>query len=150
MTFYAEKMQQALKRASIEFDRPITLRDIHAPTRYKHAKEPRWFCMAYMHVAGGYSQTVLGKIFKRDSTTILHGLRRAHGHDGKLIHHHEPLWTKEHFVNLAARDGFWRRPPRAYEPVNVEQLLSIGLRNLQVYTERFCLLQQPAPGRSAA
>lgn len=68
----------------------------------------------------------------KDHSTVLHGLRRAHGHDGKLIHKHEPLWTKEQFQNMAFADGVMQRlPPQAYERVNCEQIMAIGLSNLR-------------------
>lgn len=132
MSFYTDKLKLALKRASTEFDRVVTLEEMQDPGKHRHSSQPRWFCMAYMAAAGDFSQVSLGKMFKRDHTTVLYGLRRAHGHDGKLIHQHEPLWTKEHFENLVALDGLRRLPPQPVETVNLEQLLAIGLRNLRV------------------
>jgi len=145
MSFYMPKLKLALKRASAEFERSVTLEEIQDPGKHRHSSRPRWFCMAYMAAAGDYSQTKLGEMFKRDHTTVLYGLRRAHGHDGKFINKHEPLWTKEHFRNLVALDGLRRIPPQPCERVNLEQLLAIGLRNLaQRVGERPVKLEQAA------
>lgn len=130
MSFYMPKLKLAMQRASEEFGRKINLEDLRDPSKHRCLMEPRWFCMGYMHMTGNYSLSKLGEMFKRHHSTILHGLRKAHGHDGKLAHKESALWTKEHFENLLFLDGLMRLPPQPIERVNFEQLLAIGARNL--------------------
>jgi SRSO17 transposase len=64
--------------------------------------------MAYMHATGRYSMPQIARaLHLKDHTTILHGLRRAHGHDGKPSKRKnqiEPLWKKDQFVNMVRAD----------------------------------------------
>ena len=72
--------------------------------RYREFVYWRFYAMAVMN-AHGLSQTRIANILELgDHTSVLNGLRRAHGHDGKLDGRYEPLWTKEHFEKLALAD----------------------------------------------
>ncbi len=62
----------------------------------------RYYAMGVLW-AHGFSQPRSAMILGYDDhTSILNGLRRAHGHDGKFSG--EPLWTKEHFEKVALCD----------------------------------------------
>lgn len=108
MTFYRNTLRQAAKRASVEFDRLVTVEALQANCKSQYHAQPRWFVMAYMHATGRYSMPQIARALKlKDHTTILYGLRRAHGHDGKSAkrkHTHEPLWKKDQFVNMVRED----------------------------------------------
>ncbi len=110
MTFYREKLEKAALRATMEFRRPITIESLRARCKSLHHTKPRWFVMAYLHATGDYSMPQIARALKMaDHTTVLYGLRRAHGHDGKppkRKHEVEPLWNKEHFQNIVDADGF--------------------------------------------
>ena len=72
--------------------------------KYREYVQWRWYAMAVMQ-AHGLSQPRIAKVLGlKDHVAVTHGLRRAHGHDGKLLHKHDPLWTKEHFEKLALID----------------------------------------------
>ncbi len=72
--------------------------------RYQEYARWRFYSMALME-AHGVSQPRIAKVLDlKDHTAVLHGLRRAHGHDGKLLHKQEPLWKKEHFEKLVLID----------------------------------------------
>jgi DNA-binding GntR family transcriptional regulator len=99
MTFYRKTLEQAAKRASLQFDRLVTVEALRANCKSQYHAQPRWFVMAYMQIAKALNL--------KDHTTILYGLRRAHGHDGKPAkrkHNYEPLWSKERFENIIRED----------------------------------------------
>lgn len=108
MTVYTEILEKAAKWASIEFERLITVQSLRAKTKAQSHTRPRWFAMAYMHATGRYSMPQIARALKLDDhTTVLYGLRRAHGHDGKQAHRkhtNEPLWDSERFKNMVAKD----------------------------------------------
>ena len=110
MTFYREKLEKAAMRESVEFRRPITIESLRARCKSLRHTEPRWFVMAYLHATGDYSMPQIARALKmEDHTTVLYGLHRAHGHDGKPTkrkYEVEPLWNKERFINMVAADGF--------------------------------------------
>lgn len=128
MAFTSDILREAVKWASIEFNRLVTVEQVTSPGKHKPNLGPRWFCMAYMHAIGTKSLPQVGRAFNRDHTTVLHALRRAHGYDGKWkkgTTRKEPLWTKEHFVNLVTRDGFIEP-----ESVTLEHIERVGSDNL--------------------
>ena len=145
MSFYANIFNWALARASVQFDREVTLEAVLATCKARYHVEPRWFCMAYLHATGRYSMPQIARALGlKDHTTVLFGLRRAHGYDGKPITikrkgvnskvYPRPLWKKEQFKNMVAQDGTaYKLPPQPYERVNAEQILAIGLANLARY-----------------
>lgn len=138
MSFYKETLEKAAARATKEFGRPITTQLLKAKTKARSHTEPRYFVMAYMHATGRYSQPQIAKALGlEDHSTVLHGLRRAHGHDGKFLtgpKQIKPLWKKEQFENMVFLDGTGAKlPPQPYEKVNAEQIRSIGLANLARY-----------------
>lgn len=91
------------KHASREFGRIITVKDLGADQgKFRPMLWWRYYAMGVLWAHGfslPRSAAVLGY---DDHTSILNGLRRAHGHDGKLKN--EPLWTKEHFEKVALAD----------------------------------------------
>lgn len=106
MTTYTETLEKACKWASIEFDRLITVQSIRAQTKALAHGRPRFFAMAYMHATGRYSLPQIAHALKLSNhTSVLYGLRRAHGHDGKgPAASREPLWNKEQFENMVRQD----------------------------------------------
>jgi chromosomal replication initiation ATPase DnaA len=108
MSTYAKTLEKAAKWASIEFERLITVQTLRAKTKAVTHTHPRWFAMAYLHATGRYSMPQIAKaLHLKDHTTVLYGLRRAHGHDGKppkQKHNFEPLWKKERFENMVLAD----------------------------------------------
>jgi len=108
MRTYKNTIEQASKWASIEFNRLITVEALRRQCKSPAHTEPRWFVMAYMHATGRYSMPQIARaLHLKDHTTILHGLRRAHGHDGKPSKRKnqiEPLWKKDQFVNMVRAD----------------------------------------------
>lgn len=135
MSTYAQTLKKAAKWASREFNRKITVEDLRTICKSPRNVRPRQFAMAYMYATGRFSMPQVAKALSlKDHNAVLHGLRRAHGHDGKLLHKYEPLWNKEHFEYIVKLDGSSHRlPPQAFERVNAEQILSIGLMNLARY-----------------
>jgi len=128
MSFYNDILQDAVKHASIEFGRLITVKSLLTKCKSPHYTEPRWFCMAYMHAIDRYSYPRIARAFgMKDHTTVLHGLRRAHGHDGVNITK-APLWTKERFKNMAMRDG---RIDGAIVSADLETIIAVGESNLK-------------------
>ena len=107
MSTYARTLEKAAKWASIEFNRLITVQTLRAKTKAQSHTQPRWFAMAYMHAMGKYSMPQIARALHLDDhTTVLYGLRRAHGYDGKFKHgcRNEPLWKKEQFTNMVRED----------------------------------------------
>ena len=108
MTFYRNTLNQAAKRASVEFDRLVTVESLRSKSQSPFHSQPRWFVMAYMHATGRYSLPQIAKALQlKNHSSVLYGLRRAHGHDGKslnLIHGKPTLWKKDHFVNMVKAD----------------------------------------------
>jgi len=112
MSFYQNTLEQAAKWASIEFGRLITIEALRAKTKARSHTAPRFFVMAYLDATGKYSQPQIAKMLHLgDHTTVLNGLRRAHGYDGKGYrvskgkrYKIEPLWTSEQFVKMAESD----------------------------------------------
>ena len=126
----SEIIHEGCKWATIEFGRLITVKDMVGPSKCRAYTDPRWFCIAYMHAIGTKSLPQVGNAFNRDHTTILYGLRRAHGPDGKWFKGRpqpEPLWTKEHFINLVVRDGLRESPVVSADAPHIER---VGLENL--------------------
>lgn len=129
--FYSDILEKAVKRASIQFDRLITVNRVREVCKANSRTRPRWFCMAYMHAIGRHSQPQIAKAFQlSDHTTVLYGLRRAHGHDGKLLHRFDPLWNKELFENLVRLDGFTEQP---IVSATSETIQEIGEQNLKLF-----------------
>jgi hypothetical protein len=127
MSTYAKTLEKAAKWASIEFGRLITVQTLRAKTKAVTHTHPRWFAMAYLHATGRYSQPQIAKaLHLKDHTTVLYGLRRAHGHDGK--DRNEPLWNKEQFKNMVKLDE------AAFQAVTAEQIDEIGMDNLARFT----------------
>ena len=127
MSTYAKTLEKAAKWASLEFDRLVTVQTLRAKTKAVTHTHPRWFAMAYMHAMGKYSMPQIARALHLDDhTTVLYGLRRAHGHDGK--DHREPLWNKEQFENMVKRDGF------GFQSVTADQIDEIGMDNLARFT----------------
>lgn len=142
MSFYNRILSEAVKHCSIEFGRVVTVGDIKANSRARLFGRPRWFSMAYMHAIGEYSLTQIAEAHNlRNHTSVLHGLRRAHGYDGVPVFSTrggkpfklEPLWTKKKFEGLVYRDGFTSQ--QIVSP-DYESLISIGTRNLSDMMER--------------
>jgi hypothetical protein len=108
MTFYRKTLERAAKWASIEFDRLVTVEALRTKSKSPYHAEPRWFVMAYMEATGRFSMPQIARALNlEDHTTVLYGLRRAHGHDGKPAkrkHNLEPLWKKERFENMVLAD----------------------------------------------
>lgn len=138
MTFYRDILSKAAARASIEFDRLITVESLVSKSKALSVVHPRYFAIAYMHAIGRFSLPQVAKAFGlSDHTSVLHALRRAHGHDGKLVQttrykrnawvEMPPLWKKELFVNMVFVDGFSEQP--ILSP-NYETLMMVGERNL--------------------
>jgi hypothetical protein len=91
------------KRASQEFARRISPDEIVASNgRCRREKDWRFFSIALLR-AHDFSLTRIAAILGyKDHTSVLNGLRRAVGHDGKLGN--EPLWKTEHFKKIALMD----------------------------------------------
>ena len=108
MTFYRNTLERAAKWASIELDRLVTDEALRDRCKSQHNVKARFYVMAYMHATGRYSMPQIATALNlKDHTSVLHGLRRAHGHDGKGTKHkhvYEPLWNKEHFQNIMRED----------------------------------------------
>lgn len=106
MSFYEETLKKAAKWATMEFERVITVERLRDPSRSPTVSHPRFFAMAYMDARGIYSQPQMAAaLHLEDHTSILHGLRRAHGHDGKgIAAQKEPLWKKERFKYMVRVD----------------------------------------------
>ena len=103
--FMSDYVKRGLVHASRELERVVTLEMVYDRTKTRLCVHARWYVMAYMHAFGRFSLPKIARAVKReDHTTVLHGLRCAHGHDGKLLHKYKPLWTKEHFEKIAAED----------------------------------------------
>lgn len=128
MSTYAKTLDKAAKWASIEFERLITVESLRAKTKALRHAQPRFFAMAYMHATGRFSLPQIARaLHLKDHTTVLHGLRRAHGHDGKTPknrHMKEPLWNKERFMNMVAADA------PEFQQVTCEEIEEIGTDNL--------------------
>jgi chromosomal replication initiation ATPase DnaA len=62
--------------ASMAIATELTVADIRGPRRDRAVAWPRQQAMLMMHQAG-YSLPMIGRFFKRDHTTILHGVRAA-------------------------------------------------------------------------
>lgn len=134
MTFYRDTLNGAIKWASIEFGGLITVKMVQSKTKARSVVKARWFVMAYLYATGRYSMPQIATALNlSDHTTVLYGLRRAHGHDGKpcLITKKKvtpkPLWKKEQFVNMVRRDGYLR-PQK--ETVDFDELMAVGEGNL--------------------
>lgn len=88
------------RHASKEFGRIIPeaylLAGLGKITRFTHW---RYYSMAILHAYGFSLPRIASILGFKDHTTIINGLRRAHGHDGKKLKG-EPLWTKEHFEKI--------------------------------------------------
>ena len=106
MTTYTQTLEKAAKWASIEFNRLITVEALRSKSRAISVSHPRFFAMAYMHAKNKYSMPQIAHAFGlEDHTSVLHGLRRAHGHDGKgRTAGRKPLWKKDQFVNMVRAD----------------------------------------------
>lgn len=139
MTFHADILAKAAVRASQKFNRLITVETLKSKTKARSVVIPRFYAIAYVHAIGRYSLPQLARFFGfSDHTTILHALRRAHGHDGKPIQttrykgkawiELEPLWKKEHFENLVFQDGF---TDKAVASPDYETMIAVGERNLR-------------------
>ncbi len=126
MSYYTDTIEKAAKWASLEFDRLITVQALRAKTKAVAHSYPRFFVMAYMHATGRYSfPQIAHALHLKDHTSVLHGLRRAHGHDGKgRTANKKPMWTKDQFVNMVMRDN---PQPTA----SAEDIQAIGERNLR-------------------
>jgi hypothetical protein len=108
MSTYAKTLEKAAKWASLEFDRLITVESLRTRTKALSHSHPRFFAMAYMRAMGRYSLPQIAiALHLKDHTTVLHGLRRAHGYDGKAQKNRnmpEPLWKEEQFKNMVRQD----------------------------------------------
>ena len=108
MSYYTATLEKAAKWASIEFNRLITVQSLRAKTKAQTHTQPRWYVMAYMHATGRFSMPQIARaLHLEDHTTVLYGLRRAHGYDGKPAHRkhtNTPLWDSERFKNMVAAD----------------------------------------------
>ena len=126
MTYYSDTLEKAAKWASIEFNRLITVQALRADTKAIAHSHPRFFAMAYMHATGRFSLPQIARAFKlKDHTTVLHGLRRADGHDGKgKTANKTPLWDSERFKNMVRQDY-------PVTTVSAEDIEAIGERNLK-------------------
>lgn len=127
MSFYEETLEKAAKWASIEFERLITVKSLRTDSKVLSVSYPRFFAMAYMHETGRYSLPQIARALNlTNHTSVLHGLRRAHGHDGKKVaQRKEPLWTKELFQNAVRKDY-----PQV-EVMSLDDIQDIGERNLR-------------------
>lgn len=104
--FMSDYVKRGLVHASREMERVITPEMVYDRSRRRLNVHARWYLMAYMRAFDRFSLPRIAWALKqKDHTTVLHGLRCAHGHDGKLLHKYEPLWTKEHFEKIAAEDA---------------------------------------------
>ncbi|MEL6754974.1 MAG: helix-turn-helix domain-containing protein [Pseudomonadota bacterium] len=141
MSRYNKTLSKAAVWASKEFNREISLESLRSKTKSPYYTKPRFFVMAYMRATRRFSLPQIALALQvKDHSTILYGLRRAHGYDGKLVERFTPLWNKEQFENMVAEDNTCQRlPPQAYERVNAEQILSIGLANLARYLKQDAL-----------
>lgn len=139
MSFYDTILEKAARRASVEFKREITVEALKEKSKMRCIVYPRYFAIAYMHAIGRFSLPQVAKAFGfSDHTTVLHALRRAHGHNGELVQttryknrawvKMEPLWKKERFENLVYLDGY---TDQCVMNPSMETLLLIGERNMR-------------------
>ena len=138
MSFYKAVLDKARARATAEFGYEITPELLKEKTKMPRYVRPRYFVMAYLHETGRYSMPQIARSLQLDDhTTVLHGLRRAHGYDGKYLNREKPikpLWKREQFQNMVIYDGTaLKLPPQPYEKVNAEQINAIGIANLSRY-----------------
>ena len=130
-------LKRALVHASNHFERLITAEWIRSGVHMPAHSEPRFYIMAYLYE---YDQprfsmpNIAAMLHLTDHTSVLHGLRRAHGHDGKGVAlKKEPLWTKEHFKNLVAADRDGIRVTQA----TADEIERIGLEHLRTLCPKF-------------
>ncbi len=93
------------ERVSCYFCQPVSECQLLAEMG-RSGSYPRWrfYAMALMEAHGMSQPRIAAVLGLSDHTSVLHGLRRAHGHDGKLIRQHKPLWKREHFEKVALAD----------------------------------------------
>lgn len=70
------------------------------PSRLRRHAWPRFACFVLIHQLLEWSLPVTGRAFKRDHTTILHGLRRA-----ALLHETDEEWRAKYDAALAELKG---------------------------------------------
>lgn len=94
------------KHASREFKQRIHPEGLLAHQgKWDSLTEWRFYAMAILQAHGFSMPRTAAILGFSDHTSILHGLRRAHGHDGKGIAvKKEPLWKREHFEKIALGD----------------------------------------------
>lgn len=70
----ASKMSEIAARVALIHD--LTVVELRSPVRTINISHPRQEAMLIMHEAG-YSMPRIGRFFRRDHTTVLHGIRAA-------------------------------------------------------------------------
>lgn len=122
-----EHLRRACVHASVEFGRVITVEHLRDRSKARSSVHPRYYVMAYLKAyKPSYSQPQIAHgLNMRNHTTVLHGLRKAIGWDGKG--EAQPLWKKEHFEKLAREDRFG-------VPVTYDEMIVRGEENLSRFT----------------
>lgn len=93
------------ERVGRHFNRFVGEAQLHARMgRFGEYPTYRFYAMALMEAHGLSQPRIAAVLGLSDHTSVLHGLRRAHGHDGKLEGQYEPLWKREHFEKIALAD----------------------------------------------
>ncbi|MCR9195067.1 MAG: hypothetical protein NXH88_10060 [Hyphomonas sp.] len=129
-------LQRALVHASRYFERLITVEALRSGQQYSFHARPRWYVQAYLYAydSSRFSMpNIAAMLHLANHTSVLHGLRRAHGHDGKLLHKFDPLWTKEHFEKLARVDRDGVKVLKA----SAEEIEKIGMDHLRANCPKF-------------
>ena len=111
MSFKKDTINKALVAACKQGGVLYPLIKIKGPQGGYGLTRTRYFVMAYLHECGWSMPRIAKALGLKNHTSVLYGLRRAHGHDGKLPYLRQPLWNKELFKNRVAEDF----PPVVHE-----------------------------------
>ena len=107
------KLDEAISVCRLYFPKqPISRQFIRTPCKQEQYTRPRWFIMAYLREAGFSFPQIAHMVGMRDHTTVMHGVKKAHGLWGKLLfeqlyaHRNEPPETATRFTNNTG----WHEP----------------------------------------
>ena len=121
MSLFGRYVQRGLDRYFETEGIRVSRKGLLRTCKARNLTRVRSFVACYLHaLPNGFSFTQIAKMLGyTNHTTVLHQLRRGHGHDGKLLSKYTPFWPKSVFERLAYLDA-----PEAYDRPASDKLAS--------------------------